>query len=304
MDRPTNRRLFLTHTVAGALGALGGLAASRPAAAMEPVKRVGRAPLRLSCAAYSFRQWLTGANKSMDLEQFIDKAAEMGVDAVELTSYYFPTEITPEYLNRIKRRCFLQGLDVSSTSVGNAFTLPAGPARDKEIAHVKQWVDYAADFGAPVIRVFAGTAAKDQTEEDARKNAIECMEIALEHAAKRGVFLGLENHGGIVTTAEQLLSIVKAIQSDWFGVNLDTGNFRSADPYKEMEQVAPYAVTVQVKTELTPAGQRKQLGDLPREIGILRKAGYRGYVVLEYEAAEDAMVAVPRILGEMRKLLG
>ena len=46
--------------------------------------------------------------------------------------------------------------------------------------------------------------------------------------------LALENHGGITGTPEQILKLVKAIDSPNFGVNLDTGNFRGSDPYAEM----------------------------------------------------------------------
>ena len=53
-----------------------------------------------------------------------------------------------------------------------------------------------------------------------------------------------------------------------------------------------------------PGGSAKKLADLAKVIGILRDANYRGYVALEYEAAEDANVAVPRHLAELRKLIG
>jgi sugar phosphate isomerase/epimerase len=61
---------------------------------------------------------------------------------------------------------------------------------------------------------------------------------------------------------------------------------------------------VQVKTEITPAGSSNRRADLARLIRILRDANYRGYVALEYEAAEDATVAVPRHLKELRELIG
>lgn len=299
-----SRRGVLKGAAASALVVLGHGSLPAPAAALEPIRRTGRAPLRLSLAAYSFRQWLTGPRRSMSLEDFIDRGAEYGLDAVELTSYYFPSPITREYLNKLKRRAFLLGLDISGTAVGNTFTHPPGPERDREIAHVKQWVDHAADFGAPTIRIFAGNVPEGSTEEQARKHTLECLETALEHAERRGVFLALENHGGIVSTADQLLAIVKAVDSDWFGVNLDTGNFHGEDPYVEMAAVAPYAVNVQVKTEIQPQGQPKREADLAREVEILREAGYRGYVVLEYEAAESAETAVPRHLQRLRSLLG
>ena len=43
---------------------------------------------------------------------------------------------------------------------------------------------------------------------------------------------------------------------------------------------------------------------MERLVGILKKANYRGYVVLEYEAKEDPFTAVPRHLKELRQLIG
>jgi sugar phosphate isomerase/epimerase len=283
--------------------AAGLLGVSGPVHAMDPVRRRGEPRMKLSLAAYSFRQYLTGKSKSMSYEEFVDLAAGYPLDAIEPTSYYFPEPVTPEYLRRYRRRAFLLGLDISGTAVGNTFTHPAGPQREKEIAHVKRWVDNAVALGAPVIRIFAGNLQKGTTESDARKWTVDAIHECCEYAGERGIFLALENHGGIVTTAEQTLAIVKEVQSDWFGVNLDTGNFRGPDPYEELAQVAPYAVTVQVKTEIGVAGGSRGEADFGRQIDILKKAGYRGYVALEYEGREDPKTAVPRYLSTLSKLM-
>jgi sugar phosphate isomerase/epimerase len=46
---------------------------------------------------------------------------------------------------------------------------------------------------------------------------------------------------------------------------------------------------------------KKEDADLKRLIEILRVARYRGYVALEYEAAEDARAAVPRHIEALKK---
>jgi sugar phosphate isomerase/epimerase len=153
------------------------------------------------------------------------------------------------------------------------------------------------------MRIFAGATPKGDTEEADRKRCIAAIEEACDHAGKFGVYLALENHGGIVATAEQLLAIVTAVKHDWFGVNLDTGNFRTSDPYADVAKAAPYAVTVQIKVEVQRPGQTKEAADLKRVVDILRQARYRGYVALEYEASADPKTAVPRHLAELRELL-
>jgi sugar phosphate isomerase/epimerase len=292
-----NRRTFL--------GSLAAASLIRPgaAAAIEPIKRNGPPHMKLSLAAYSFRSELAGPKKKMTLDDFVDLASTYDLDAVEPTSYYFPDPPTPEYCRSLRRHAFLQGLAISGTAVRNTFTFPPGPQLDKEIDHVKRWVDLAAELHAPSIRIFAGDLQKGTSEADARRWCIDAISRACEHAATRGVILALENHGGIVSTPEQTLAIVREVKSDWFGVNLDTGNFHGADPYADLARLAPYAVVVQVKTEIS-SGKQRQPADLARLIKLLRDVNYRGFVALEYEADADPRQAVPKYLQQLRKLIG
>jgi sugar phosphate isomerase/epimerase len=169
---------------------------------------------------------------------------------------------------------------------------------------VKNWVEHASRLGAKTIRIFAGNVDKSDTEEKARARCVEAIQEACDYAGKYGAILALENHGGLVTTIDQMLAVVQAVKHEWFGVNWDTGNFVSADPYADLTRLAPYAVTVQIKTEIHRTGQKKEEADLKRLIGILRAANYRGYVALEYEAAEDPKTAVPRHIETLKKLMG
>jgi sugar phosphate isomerase/epimerase len=294
-----SRREFLHRAAMLAAGTAGAALAPRNGESIEPIVRKGGSRLKLSCCAYSYRQFLSGPDKSMTLEDFIEMGAEMGLDAVELTAYYFPGEITAEYLNRLKHKAFLFGLDISGTAVGSRFCNLPGQDRERNVSQIKQWVDYSAALGAPCIRVFGGNVPKGASLEQAQKWAIECIEECCEYSGKRGVFLALENHGGITASPTELLPIVQGVKSDWFGVNLDTGNFRTADPYGDIATMAPYAITAHVKTEI---GGRP--ADFKRIIQILQNAGYRGYIALEYEAKENPKTAVPRTVKALRKLLG
>lgn len=295
-----NRRGFLVN--APLLGLLGprGLAH-----AADPVGRTRPGHLKLSLAAYSYRDYLTGPKKDMDLFGFLEIAADLALDAVEPTSYYFPDDVTPDHLHRLKQRAFVLGLDISGTAVMNDFCLPPGPEREKELAHVRTWIDRAAELDAPTIRVLSGNWIQGTPDAELAKRVVDAIDSLIPEASKKGVTLALENHGGgVTTTAEELLKIVRAVKGPDFGVNLDTGNFHGPDPYRELAEVAPYAVNVQVKTEVRRKGRSKETADMEKVIRILRDAKYSGYVVLEYNATEDPKTAVPRTIKTLRSLIG
>jgi sugar phosphate isomerase/epimerase len=239
----------------------------------------------------------------MRLEHFVDYCAELNLDACEPTSYYFPETVTRDYLLKLKRQAFNLGLDISGTAIGNDFGLKPGPERDEQLAMCREWIEHSAIMGAPVIRIFAGKTPPGDTDTAAIDRCIEGINECLKHAADYGVFLALENHGGITSTPEQMLSIIAGVDdSPWFGVNFDSGNFKSDDPYRDLEKIAPYTVNAQIKVAVTRNGT-KEPSDFARVIDILKDANYRGYVVLEYEEAEDPKVAIPRYIDQLRELM-
>jgi len=296
---PLDRRHFLLGSLAAASGA------ASEAHAIDPIRRQGRSLLKLGLAAYSFRQVLNLSRKppTMTLDGFIDLAATLPFDAVELTEYYFP-ETTTRYLAGLKGRATRLGLDISGTAIRTDFCLSDGTRHKQQIEHCRRWVEHTSRLGGKTIRIFGGTVAKNDTEERARRQCIDAIQECSEYAGQFGIYLALENHGGITGTPEQMLALVRGIKSDWFGVNLDTGNFRTKNPYTDLERLAPYAVVVQIKTEIQRQGMKAEEADLKRLMQMLRTANYRGYVVLEYEAAEDAKTAVPRYARQLREMCG
>src|SRR5262245_1789763 len=135
---PQNRRQFLT--TAGGL-VLGGATLY----GVEPFNRRGNPHLRLSCAAYSFRDDFSapkgapeGTKPRMDMYRFIDFCADNGCDGAELTSYYFPKDYSNDDFAKVRRHAHLRGISVSGTAVGNNFTLPPGQERNEDLASVKK----------------------------------------------------------------------------------------------------------------------------------------------------------------------
>lgn len=299
------------HFLSTSLGAL--TVSTLPA--IEPIKRPGKSRMQLGVAAYSFReyfQWMRdkeqkpkGDRKTWSIVDFVDWCADHNVPGAELTSYFFPPEVDEAFLLELKRHCYLRGVQIAGTAVGNNFALPKGDKLSEQIAYTKKWIDHAATMGAPHIRVFAGPQPKDLTEEQAVASCLEAYQECLDYAAKKGVFLGLENHGGIVALPDNLVKMVQAAKSPWAGINLDSGNFHTADPYADLAKIAPYAVNVQLKMEIKREGAKEaEASDVKRVIQIMRDANYQGWFTLEFETKEDPFVKVPEICEMLRPLLG
>lgn len=264
----------------------------------------GRRPrLRVGSCAYSYRQYLQAKTDPMSYEQFLQNCAEMDMDGVEMTAYYFPEPLKLADIHRLSRRAFLLGLDIAGAAISTTLSLPPGEDREKNLVKIREWIDYAADMGARTLRVFAGGPPKGIDDATGRKWVIECIEACLPKAEEKGVMLAMENHGGVVADAAGTLEILEAIRSDWFGLKWDTGNYHTADPYGDLARVAPYAVTTHMKTEIFPDG-KKEATDFAKVLDILHSVDYRGYLLLEYEAEEEPKVAVPRIIAELQRLSG
>jgi sugar phosphate isomerase/epimerase len=282
--------------------------------AAPPIKRNGKPHMKLSLAAYSFRDFLPKEPPKtppkdppkppiMTLDDFVRLCADLDLDGTELTSYYFPPGFDEAYLIHLKQLTFRLGLNISGTAIANDFCHPDGEERDKALAHTRKWIDYAALMGAPVIRIFAGTVPKGGNEVEAITRCAAGINQSLEYAAQKGVCLALENHGGITATPAQMLRIIEQVhESPWFGVNFDGGNFNTDDPYGDLAKIAPYAINAQLKTDMKVAGKQEE-ADLGRVVKILADAGYRGYIVLEYEGKEDPKSAVPRHIETLKKIL-
>lgn len=299
-----SRRAFLGMFVAAGCLASSSMLQGQRAEAIEPFSRQAPGRLRLSMAAYSMRDYLKTNRDGWDLHRFVDYCHELGVPGAELTSYYFPSDVTNEYLVDLKQHCHRRGVSISGGAIANDFCqLDAGKVR-ADIESTKRWIDRYAILGAGVIRIFAGTQPKDSDWDSTLTRCAAAIEEVSDYAHSRGIYLGLENHGGVTAKAEGLLDLVRRVRSKGFGVNLDSGNFRSTDdPYAELSAIAPYAVNAQFKVEMFPNGKREE-ADVGRVLRILKDSNYSGWVALEYEAAEPPLEAIPKWIRTLQLELG
>ena len=265
---------------------------------------LGCSKLRLSLNAYSFNGPLSSGE--MTVESMIDYCAQIGFDAVDITAYYFPgypNVPSDDYLYRIKKKAFLSGLAISGTGVRNDFTDPDKEKRKESIHLVKQWIEAAEKLGAPVIRIFAGKQSTagftwDQIATWMVEDIRECVEYGKQH----GVVVAIQNHHDFIKTADHVETIMELVNSDWFGLILDTGSYRMADPYEEIARTIPYAVNWQVKEKIYVEGKEVDT-DLDKLISIINASCYRGYLPIETLGPGDPKAKVPVFFDKVKRAI-
>jgi sugar phosphate isomerase/epimerase len=244
----------------------------------------------LSVNAYSFCDLLM-AKESRDNDQvyslfnLLDWCKSQNIKALDPTGYFFPTypEVpSDEYIAKFKNRAAELGIQISGTGIRNNFASPDSAVRAEGVELAKKWIVVASKLGAPVLRVFAGEIPKGYEDkwEEVAGWMIECYKELIPYAEKYGVKIGVQNHGDMLQTAEQCLYIIKHVNSKWIGIIVDTGNFTTEDPYKDIAALIPYAVNWQVKEFVDGYGGKVRT-DYPRLIKILKDGGFKGYLPVE-----------------------
>lgn len=269
---------------------------------------------KISVSSYSF--WHFKGEK-FPLERVIDEAYRMGFDGVELLHRQFASE-ERSYLNMLKQRAFDKGLSMPMLSIHQDFVFPDKAERQKHIDHTKHCMDLAAQLGIPCVRLNSGRwktiASFDDLmkvkgdepplagykEADAIGWCVDSIRAILPHCEATGVKLALENHWGLTTKVSVLLDIWRQVNSPWLGINMDTGNYPDKI-YEGITELAPHANIVQAKTYYGGGVWYTLDLDYKRIAGILKKAGFKGWVSLEMEGNEDAMTAVPKSLKVLRE---
>jgi sugar phosphate isomerase/epimerase len=300
----SNRRQFLTTI--GAAASAGAVWAAKTES------------LKPGMNAYSFNKLLNDAIRKrgpgVTLDGVLEFAAKCKFAAFDPTGYFFPgypKRPDDAYVDALKKHAVDLGLALSGTGVRNNFTTADKDVRAQGVAHIKEWVEVAARLGVPVIRVFADTQMRAQTWQTvsngaSRKDVQDWIVDALHQCAEQGkkynVKIGVQNHGDFVATGEQQLELIKAVGSDFCGPIVDTGYYKTQDPYMDIALVAPHAVNWQVKQSVF--GEESEAPtDLIRLLKIVRKSGYNGYLPIETLSPQgkpyDPFTVVPAFLAQL-----
>jgi len=242
----------------------------------------GKPRVRCSVNAYSFNDELR--NGSMTLLDMMEFAADIGLDAVDLTAYYFssyPEVPSDKELFAMKRKALRLGLDISWTGVRNDFTNADESSRSSDLELIEEWLEASAKLGSPIMRIFAG---KDKYKGFSKSQATNWLVDELKKCAKLGERIGvvpaMQHHNDFLFTSKEVIEVLERVNSEWLGLILDVGSLRKGDPYEEIGKLAPYADYWFIK-EFVYRNDKPEPVNMKKLSNIVVQSGYNGYVSFE-----------------------
>lgn len=327
-DTTLSRRSFLTS--AAALGALAAAHVPASAGAAEKKAAGGAAKFKIGLAQWSLnKRFLKRAGaEPLDNLEFAKVARSVGIDGIEYVNQMFKDKATDQaYLGEMKKRAAGEGVKSLLIMVDGEGSIgaPQEAARVKTVENHLKWLDAAQVLGCHSIRVNAASDAKLSFDEQAKLAADGLHRLCVE-GDKRGLWVVVENHGGLSSNGKWLTQVMKLANHKRVGILPDLGNFyinrntsEMYNPYQGVREFMPWVKeSVSAKTYDWDTGAGKfytedrrekveMTLDYERMMRIVVGAGYSGYVSIEYEGHKhseiDGIKRSKQALEEIRALL-
>ena len=294
----TSRRRFLQVS--------GGLAAAAlvlPASSWN-LGQPGMAPwFRISLAQWSLHRALfEGRIDHLDFARV--SMERFGIDAVEYVNQFFKDKADHDaYIDDMKKRAEDHGVRSLLIMIDGEGAVgdPDAGKRAETVRRHRKWVRAAARLGCHSIRVNAESSG--EADEQARLVA-DGLRALTEYAAAHDLNVIVENHGGLSCNGGWLADVMRRVDHPRCGTLPDFGNFRiregeAYDRYKGVDEMMPFAHAVSAKSYAFDADGNESTIDFERMLTIVRRAGYRGWIGVEYEGdahSEDEGIRLTRDL--------
>jgi len=321
MTSSTSSRRHFLQLFTAAVAAAG----SRPVMAADK-----KEPFQISLAEWSLNKGIFGKGSAERHEHldFCKIARSLGIDGVEYVNQMFFDKATDAaYLGEMKKRQEsegVKGLLIMCDREGNLGD-PDEAKRAKTVENHLKWLDAAATLGCHSIRVNAASDPKLSWDEQMKLAADGLHRLCVE-GDKRGLFVVVENHGGLSSNGLWLTGVMKAADHARVGILPDFGNFYTDrvkgelyNPYKGLREFMPWVkkgMSAKAYDWDTGAGKfytedrregREITLDFERLINIVVKAGYNGYIGIEYEGDKhteiEGIKRTKQALDELKSML-
>jgi sugar phosphate isomerase/epimerase len=264
-------------------------------------KPSSKSRLQYSVNAYSFNSLLSSGE--MTFFDMMDFAADLGLNAVDLTGYYFddyPKVPDDQTLFQLKKKALELGLNIPWTGIRNNFVTPDKASRKADIEMISNWLQVSSKLGASIMRIYPGRGEHEgYSREEVKKWMVEDFKKCAENAQELGVIAAMQHHNDFLFEADEVIDILKKVDSEWFGLILDIGSLRRGDPYQEIAKLAHFANYWFIK-ELVYVNGVAEPVNMKKIATILKDINYTGYISFESLSDGDPKKIVSSMFSEFK----
>ena len=252
--------------------------------------------------------------RTMSIFDWLDVAAELPITGTEIHNQTLPS-YQPADIERVRRALQARRLQVSQLTAAPDFTHPDPEYRAEQVRRTMADIDAAAALGATCVRITAGQAYPDVSRSQGIQWVVDSFQRLLEYADGKGVYLAYENHykdyfwdhPDFSQRGEVFLEIVRRMRGTGLRVNFDCSNqvMIGENPLDVLQEVKDLVVHVHCSDRVRPgeylhAPAGEGVVDFPAIFRILRDAGYRGWLSVEYNGTEG-LDGLRRALAYVRR---
>jgi len=181
--------------------------------------------MRFSCIPLNFYRQIA-MDKTMSYEDWIDMAAELGLDGIEM---YEPWIRGTDADGMAKLADKVHGAGLVTSMYTSEPNMCNPDERDAAITYINAAVDAALVFGTNTVRVVSGHGSEGLELEVCLQSIADGLIACLDYAEEKQVMLAFEDHWGVGTNLKDFMRILELVDDDRLKVNLDTANVGSKD---------------------------------------------------------------------------
>ncbi len=328
------RRIFLRNSALAGMGiGLSGIYACQPSAKSEAGSETPDAEpsefspfFKLSLAQWSVHRMIWEGQ--LDPMDFAKQSKAWGFEGIEYVNHLYKKNLEAGMSmddlvkelnqraadNEIKNLIMMVDLEPGKGDIAVSDV----DTRNTAVEMHYPWVDATAGLGCHSMRI---NMFGEFEPEPWKAASIDGLTKLGTYAKDKNVNIIIENHGWLTSDAALLMEVINEVGMDNVGTLPDFGNFctkrkdgarwgeceEEYDMYKGIKELMPAAKAVSAKSyDFDEEGKETKI-DYTRMLGIVKEAGYEGFIGVEYEgdrlSEEEGILATKKLLIESAKEL-
>lgn len=261
--------------------------------------------------------WYRGP--ALTVTEFITQARKLGYEGVEIDGkrpHGNPLDLDAKARCAIRDHLQREGMDLAAIASNNDFSSPVPEIHECQLLMVREQIRLARDLGAPVVRLFAAwpgvtmrdgvaiyemarsaweRAFPDVTGEERWALVRSALAEVSKMAEDEGIVLALQNHAPVIENYQDMLQLIREVDSPALKACLDLPLLRRQDD-AWVRQAAQATGDLQVLSHFGGEYQRAADGSVvpypfqgplateanyPAFVKAMDEIGYNGYISYE-----------------------